>query len=69
MDRFRAGSATVLELNTARNESDAALNQHLTDLGNFWIYYYTLRQYALFDFIAGEDIALDENELEQYESK
>ena len=61
MDRFRAGSATVLELNTARNESDAALNQHLTDLGNFWIYYYTLRQYALFDFIAGEDIALDEN--------
>ena len=69
MDRFRAGSATVLELNTARNESDAALNQHLTDLGNFWIYYYTLRQYALFDFIGGEDIALDENELSSYENK
>ena len=69
MDRFRRGSATVLELNTARNESDAALNQHLTDLGNFWIYYYTLRQYALFDFIAGEDIALDENELSSYENK
>ena len=69
MDRFRAGSATVLELNTARNESDAALTQHLTDLGNFWIYYYTLRLYALFDFIGGEDIALDENELERYENK
>lgn len=69
MDRFRAGSASVLELNTARNESDAALTQHLTDLGNFWIYYYTLRLYALFDFIGGEDIALDENELERYENK
>ncbi len=69
MDRFRAGNATVLELNTARNESDQARNQYLTDLGNYWTYYYTLRRYALYDYIQGEDIVLDENELARYEEK
>ena len=62
-DKFRSGSATVLELNTARTESDNARVQHIRDLGNYWIYYYTLRQYTLFDFLAQEDIVLDENEL------
>ncbi|MBQ4389550.1 MAG: TolC family protein [Bacteroidales bacterium] len=66
-DRFRAGNATVLELNTARNESDQARTQYLTDMGNYWIYYYSLRLYALYDFLAGEDIVLDENELAKYE--
>ena len=63
MDKFRSGSASVLELNTARGESDTAQTQYITDLGNYWTYYYTLRSYSLFDFLAGEDICFDENEL------
>ncbi len=63
MDNFRSGSASVLELNTARGESDTAQTQYITDLGNYWTYYYTLRSYSLFDFLAGEDICFDENEL------
>lgn len=63
MDKFRSGSASVLDLNTARGESDAAQTQYITDLGNYWIYYYTLRLYTLFDFLAGEDISFDESEL------
>ena len=63
MDKFRTGSATVLELNTARSENDTARTQHLSDLSNFWIYYYNLRLYTLYDFLAGEDILIDENEL------
>lgn len=63
MDKFRSGSASVLELNTARGESDTAQTQYITDLGNYWAYYYTLRLYSLFDFLAGEDIGFDENEL------
>ena len=63
MDKFRSGSASVLDLNTARGESDAAQTQYLTDLGNYWTYYYTLRLYSLFDFLSGEDICFDENEL------
>ena len=63
MDKFRGGTASVLELNTARAESDAARRQYITDIGNFWNYYYTLRQCALFDLISGEDLAVNEEEL------
>ena len=63
MDKFRTGSATVLELNTARSENDTARTQHLSDLSNFWIYYYNLRLYTLYDFLADQDILIDENEL------
>ena len=65
MDKFRMGSATVLELNTARTEFETARKQYITDLSNFWVYYYTLRKYTLYDYITGEDIGLDENELIQ----
>lgn len=63
MDKFRRGTATVLELNTARTESDNARKKYISDVGSFWIYYYTLRQYTLYDFIAGEDIVINENEM------
>jgi outer membrane protein TolC len=63
MDKFRAGSASVLELNTARSENDNARTQYLLDLSNFWTYYYTLRKYTLFDFLSGEEIPIDANEM------
>ena len=63
MEKFRSGSASVLDLNTARGESDTAQMQYITDLSNYWTYYYTLRLYSLFDFLSGEDIGFDENEL------
>jgi len=63
MNKFRAGSATVLDLNTAREENDNARIQYITALGNFWTYYYTLRQISLYDFVSGDDILLDEHEL------
>lgn len=63
MDKFRAGNATVLELNTAQTENDNARQQYIKDISNFWNYYYTLRQYTLYDFILGEDIEIDVNEM------
>ena len=63
MDRFRSGSASVLDLNTARAENDSARSQYITDMSNFWNYYYTIRQYTLFDFLAGEDVTVDVNEM------
>jgi outer membrane protein TolC len=63
MDKFRAGSATVTDLNTAQSENDSARQQYIQDLRNFWVYYYTLRQYTLFDFIRGEDIDVNVNEM------
>ena len=63
MDNFRNGTASVTDLNTARSESDSAVQQYITDLSNFWVYYYTLRKYTLYDFILGQDIEVSLDEL------
>ena len=59
MHRFREGNASVTDLNMAQSENDSALRQYVSDLCNFWIYYYTLRQHALYDFIKGCDLEID----------
>ncbi len=63
MEKFRSGSATVTDLNTARSESDSALQKYITDISNYWLYYHKLRQYSLYDFINGADIDVDPEEM------
>ena len=63
MEKFRSGKASVMELNTAQSENDTALQKYITDVSNFWEYYYTLRQYTLYDFIKGQDLDIDVNEI------
>ena len=63
MHRFREGNATVTDLNMAQTENDSALRQYISDVSNFWIYYYSLRQYTLYDFIKGRDLEIDVNEM------
>ena len=63
MEKFRRGKASVMELNTAQSENDIALQKYITDVSNFWEYYYTLRQYTLYDFIKGEDIYVNVYEM------
>lgn len=65
MDKFRNGSATVTDLNTAQSENDEAAAQYITDLGNYWKYYYTLRKLTLHDFISGSDLDVDYDEMVQ----
>ncbi|MCM1502621.1 MAG: TolC family protein [Bacteroidales bacterium] len=63
MERFRSGSATVTELNTAQSEHDSATQQYVNDLSSFWNYYYSIRQLTLYDFIGGHDIDVDPEEM------
>lgn len=63
MEKFRSGTATVTQLTDAQNDSDEARTKYLSDLGNFWNYYYTLRYYTLYDFIKGRDIDIDVTEM------
>ncbi|MBE6234512.1 MAG: TolC family protein [Bacteroidales bacterium] len=63
MHRFREGNATVTDLNMAQTENDSALRQYISDLCNFWTFYYRLRQYTLYDFINGHDLEIDINEM------
>ena len=59
MHRFREGNASVTDLNTAQSENDSALRQYISDVSNFWTYYYTLRQHTLYDFIKDRDLEID----------
>lgn len=63
MDKFRTGNATVTDLTNAQNDSDAALSKYVSDLGNFWSYYYTLRKLTLYDFLSGRDIDINVKEM------
>lgn len=65
MDRFRSGSASVTELNTARSESDDATLKYVRDIASFWNYYYTIRKLTLYDFMQGDDLAVDYDEMTQ----
>ena len=63
MDKFRRGSATVTDLTNAQNDNESAMAKYITDYSNFWTYYYTLRKYALYDFISGKDIDVNVKEM------
>ena len=63
MHRFREGNASVTDLNMAQTENDSAQRQYISDLCNFWIYYYTLRKYTLFDFINNCDLEINVTEM------
>ena len=65
MEKFRSGTATVTDLNTARTESDDAVRKYVRDIASFWNYYYTLRKLTLYDFIAGDDLSEDYEEMTQ----
>ncbi len=65
VEKFRNGQATVTELMDSQNEKDAAIQKYITDISNFWIYYYGIRQLTLYDYINGKDITADFNQLTQ----
>ena len=65
MDKFRSGTASVTDLNTARTESDNATQKYVRDIASFWNYYYTLRKLTLYDFLAGDDLEVDYEEMTQ----
>jgi len=62
IEKFKNGTATVTELNTAQSEYESAMQKYVVDISNFWKYYYTLRKLTLYDFLAGNDldVAYDE---------
>ena len=47
----------------AQTENDSAMRQYISDVSNFWTFYYSLRQYTLYDFINGTDLEIDVNEM------
>ena len=56
---FLLGESTILDLNSAIKEKDAAKRDRINSLYNFWSLYYTLRSLTLYDF--EKEIALTED--------
>lgn len=47
---YMLGRATILDLNAATTEKDAAKRNYVNALSNYWTLYYTLRSLTLYDF-------------------
>lgn len=55
-ERFRNGTITVLELNTAQNEMRSSASRYISDLGSYWQNYFTIRKLSLYDYIKGREV-------------
>ncbi len=63
LERFGNGSISVTELNTAQSEKDSATITYITQLRNYWYYYYNLRRISLYDYISETDISAEFDKL------
>jgi len=63
MESFARGESTVLELNNAQSNYDTAYSQYITDICNYWRYYYNIRQLTLYDFVYDRNIDVNPEEL------
>ena len=58
-EKFYSGKASVMELTTSLSENENAIRKYISDVSNFWGYYYTLRQHTLYDFVNDRDLDVD----------
>ncbi len=58
-NKFRQGKATVTELIDAQSEKDESEIKYISDICNFWTYYYKLRKISLYDYIDKRNLGVD----------
>lgn len=56
VENFARGTLSVTELNTAQAEKDNAQRNYLSNLSNYWNYYFTLRKLSLYDYLSETNI-------------
>ncbi|MEN6618575.1 MAG: TolC family protein, partial [Rikenellaceae bacterium] len=59
LERFQNGTITVTDLNTAQSEKDNAAKRYISDLSNYWQYYFTIRKISLYDYINNRKVSAD----------
>lgn len=59
MEQFSKGTLSVLEFNTAQTEKDEARSRFISELHNYWKYYYSLQKSTLYDFTSKRNISTD----------
>jgi outer membrane protein TolC len=59
MRRFKIGKLDVTKLNIARTDLENAKRAYINSLRKYWVSYYTIRQFALFDFENNTNLTAD----------
>ena len=59
VETFKIGSISTLELSNAQTAKDEARQRRISELFNYWYYYYQLRSITLWDFEKGQNINVD----------
>jgi outer membrane protein TolC len=60
---FLTGNISVLDLNDARKSKDEARLKHIDELYKYWRYYYNIRSITLFDFLTGNNLDAEFEEI------
>lgn len=60
---FMIGKIDILDLNDARNSKDEARQKHITELANYWHYFYNIRSLTLFDYQKNANLDADFEEI------
>ena len=59
IETFLIGKINTLDLNDAQNSKDEARQKHISELFNYWSYYYQIRSLTLWDFEKNEELQAD----------
>ena len=59
VETFKIGSISTLELSDAQTSKDEARQNRISQLFNYWYYYYQLRSITLWDFENNRNIDVD----------
>ena len=59
VENFTRGTLSVTELNTAQSDKDNAQREYISNLGDYWTSYFTLRRLSLYDYLSGTDIGAE----------
>lgn len=65
LKNFGEGTISVTDMNQIRTERDNALNNYITNIGNFWNSYFGIRKATLFDYLTGTDINIEFDKLQE----
>lgn len=63
IETFLIGKINTLDLNDAQNSKDEARQKHISELYNFWSYFYQIRSLTLWDFERNQELEADFEEV------
>lgn len=59
IEAFNNGNLDILRLNSAQADFDSSAARYISETGNFWLSYYTIRKLSLYDYIRGTEVTAD----------